>query len=65
MGRKVLKNAKGTSLQTKNTIKAQQQQKRPKMEERRAFENLSAHFGCAENFPSNRKRTVLQMNCNL
>jgi hypothetical protein len=25
------------------------QQKRPKMEERRAFENLLAHFECAEN----------------
>jgi hypothetical protein len=39
----------------KNTIKVQR--KRPKTEERRAFENLSVHFGCAENLPSFPKRT--------
>jgi hypothetical protein len=44
------------------------QQKQPKTEERRAFENIPAHFGCAKNFPSNPKTAkdrVLQMNCNL
>jgi hypothetical protein len=39
----------------KNALKAQQN--RPKTEERRAFENLLAHFGCAENLPSFPKRT--------
>jgi hypothetical protein len=33
------------------------QQKRPKTQERRAFENLSAHFECAENLSSIPKRT--------
>jgi hypothetical protein len=50
----------------KNALKAQQN--RPKTEERRAFENLLAHFGCAENpKPSvlSKKDGVLQMNCNL
>jgi hypothetical protein len=49
---------KRTSFRTKtlkNTIKVQQ--KRRKTEERRAFENLSVHFGCAENLPSFPKRT--------
>jgi hypothetical protein len=48
----------------KNAMKAQQ--KRPKTEERRAFENFLAHFGCAEN-PSRQSKNngVLQMNCNL
>jgi hypothetical protein len=45
----------------KNTIKVQQ--KRPKTEERRAFENLSVHFGCAENLSAlSEKDGVLQMN---
>jgi hypothetical protein len=48
----------------KNAMKAQQ--KRPKTEERSALENLSVHFGCAEN-PScqSKKDGALQMNCNL
>jgi hypothetical protein len=45
----------------KNTIKVQQ--KRPKTEDRRAFENLSVHFGCAENLSAlSEKDGVLQMN---
>jgi hypothetical protein len=45
----------------KNAMKVQQ--RRPKMEERRALENLLAHFGCAEN-PSvhSKNDEVLQMN---
>jgi hypothetical protein len=45
----------------KNAMKVQQ--RRPKMEERRALENLLAHFGCAEN-PSvhSKNEGVLQMN---
>jgi hypothetical protein len=46
---------KRTFLNKKNTIKVQQ--KRLKTEERSAFENLSVHFGCAENLPSFPKRT--------
>jgi hypothetical protein len=37
--------------------------KRPKTEARRAFEILSAHFGCAENLSIHSKKDrVLQMN---
>jgi hypothetical protein len=38
-------------------VKKKVQQKRPKTQERRAFENLSAHFECAENLSSIPKRT--------
>jgi hypothetical protein len=49
---------KRTSFRTKtNKNKIKVQQRRPKTEERRAFENLSVHFGCAENPPSFPKRT--------
>jgi hypothetical protein len=48
----------------KNAMKAQQ--KRPKTEERKAFENLSAHYGCAKKSSRQSKKDgVLQMNCNL
>jgi hypothetical protein len=39
--------SKKNFFSNKNAMKVQQKQ--PKTEERRAFENLSAHFGCAKN----------------
>jgi hypothetical protein len=59
-----LRTQKNFFANEQNAMKAQQN--RPKTEERRAFENLSAHFGYTEN-PSrqSKKDGVLQMNCNL